>query len=316
MSGSGPSAIQNIQQVSVSNGKNPNNGQVFGVPLTLVGTAVTLDLKTLVNLHRVNDVQGIFMDNSGGSTALQVSTTTGQKIAIPSGYQGVMPLYLSADKTITFNGNGTVNLVLLNFPTPAAVWPASGGGSADVVDGQLLVSDGTAQGLLSEIVSNTSGGGGGATGPFLGYGNDNASIKDVVGWVNAIQYNNSSGPTTLAQTNGSYPIMVVNSLKAVVSDDCYVTGGPYLWTAQFLFHDGNNNQDYTIISRNFIMPSALPTVRNMDGGIVLQWDDMNLRCPYTDGNVSLRMNWNNISGGSSLSNGELECVATYALITA
>jgi len=142
----------------VSNGKNPNNGQVFGVPLTLVGAAVTLDLKTLVNLHRVNDVQGIFMDNSSGSAALQVSTTTGQKIIIPAGYQGVMPLYLSADKTITFNGNGSVNIVMLNFPTPANVWPASANGGAEVVSGQLLVSDGTAQTLLAEIVTNTSSG--------------------------------------------------------------------------------------------------------------------------------------------------------------
>jgi hypothetical protein len=110
--------------------------------------------------------------------------------------------------------------------------------------------------------------------------------------------------------------MVVNSLKAIVSDTCYVSGGPYPWTAQFLFHDGNNNQDYTIISRDFIMPAAEPTVRSPDGGVVLSWDNMNLRCPYTDGNVSLRMNWNNISGGGSLTNGQLECVATYALITA
>ncbi len=48
-----------------------------------------------------------------------------QTFTIPAGYQGLAPVYLSADNVLTFSGQGQVGIVLINVPTPVAVWPAS-----------------------------------------------------------------------------------------------------------------------------------------------------------------------------------------------
>jgi len=129
---------QSNAQVSVGN--NPQVPQVYTFPVVLLsGATLDIDLKPLANTHRMQNVQGVFLDNSLGSTALALTTTAGQNIVIPAGGQAVMPLYLSAIGTITLTGTGEVNITLLNFPTPACVWGASG--QVVTISGTVQVQD-------------------------------------------------------------------------------------------------------------------------------------------------------------------------------
>jgi hypothetical protein len=127
------SFTESVRTNQVSNGAEPRARQVFSFPLILVGAAVLIDLKSAANLHNVSNVQGIFIDNSNGTASLGVTTVAGMNLSIPAGWQCLMPLFLSADNTLTFTGNGTVNLTLLNFRTPAMVWPGTASATASVV---------------------------------------------------------------------------------------------------------------------------------------------------------------------------------------
>lgn len=153
MSGSGgnTSGIYNLSSVMVSTGTNPSAAKVFSFPLTLTGATLTIDLTPLANLHRIDNVQGLFIDNSAGTQSLNVNTTAGQNFTIPSTYQGLMPLYLSAQNIINFTGNGTVNITLLNFPTPAAVWPTTLPSGAT-----QQVQDVVAEGYLAQMIPGAS----------------------------------------------------------------------------------------------------------------------------------------------------------------
>jgi hypothetical protein len=134
-----------------SNGIVPKVGRVYSFSLALsANTSAPVDLKPLANLHRIDNVQGVFIANSAGTAQLQVSTSAGATLKIPAQYQGVMPLYLSADNVLTFSGAGTVTVTLLNFPTPAMVWPTEGSGTVQV-SGTVSVQDAQVEASLAVL---------------------------------------------------------------------------------------------------------------------------------------------------------------------
>src|ERR1700749_812468 len=113
-------SIYNIQPFQVSTMETPSTSQVYSTLLNLDMSSPTavIDLKSLANLHRVGNVQGIWMENSAGTTSLSVTMASLQTFTIPAGWQGLAPIYLSADNVLTFTGQGLVGIVLINVPTP------------------------------------------------------------------------------------------------------------------------------------------------------------------------------------------------------
>ena len=111
----------------VSNFTMPTVQQTYSQTFTLTtGTNVIIDFKTPVNQNKINSIQGVYIDNSAGTTACVVqANATNQRVSIPAGYQGIMPFYMTADNVVTISGNGSVPIIFNNFPTPAAVWKAS-----------------------------------------------------------------------------------------------------------------------------------------------------------------------------------------------
>jgi hypothetical protein len=124
----------------VGNMSMPSLQQVYSQTLNLVlGTAINLDFKSLVNQNKLENIQGIFADNSAGTSILEITAiATNTTFKIPPGYQGVMPLYMTADMALNISGAGTVPVTFLNFPTPAAVWPATAGSSSNTYTGDDL----------------------------------------------------------------------------------------------------------------------------------------------------------------------------------
>lgn len=119
--------VNSTQIGAVSTFSMPTLQQVYSQIFTLTsGQTVNLDFKPLVNQHKVSSIQGVYIDNSlGTATFTLLVVATLQLISIPAGYQGIMPLYMTADNVVQLTGNGTVPVIFNNFPTPAAVWKAS-----------------------------------------------------------------------------------------------------------------------------------------------------------------------------------------------
>lgn len=155
MAGGNNSGIYGLTAVQVSNGTRPKVAKVYSFPLSLSGAALSLDLTPLANLHRIENVQGIIVDNSANSAALNLTTNAGQKFYIPGSSQGITPLFLAQDNVLILNGTGTVNVTLTNFPVPCAVWNAEGAESVTIT-GTPTVSDPVAEGLLAMIVPGVS----------------------------------------------------------------------------------------------------------------------------------------------------------------
>ena len=144
------------------------------------------------------------MDNSAGTVALTVSTAVGQNIIIPAGYQGVMPLYLSPDGVVTFNGNGTISANLLNFPTPANVWPA--GASSSLVQ---QVQDAALEALIYN------------GGYMINQGGfDTSDVRRNLHYGKAYYGANFVGGTVIAGVAGKYPF--INNIAIDLA--CITTG--------------------------------------------------------------------------------------------
>jgi hypothetical protein len=157
MSGSGGNnaGVYNLEAVKVSNGVKPAIAKVYSFPFILTGGNQSLDLTPLANLHRIANVQGIAVSNQPNATALTITTNAGQSLTIPGTYQCLMPVFLAQDNVVTFNGSGTIQVTLLNFPTAAAVWPTSSSETV-TISGTAAVNDATGNGLLAQIAPGVS----------------------------------------------------------------------------------------------------------------------------------------------------------------
>lgn len=148
--------INNLIRQTVSNMLMPQKQNIWGMTLALTaGVAVSLDFKTLANQNTVDNIQGIWIDNSNGTAPLGLSVPASlQNFTVPTGYQGVAPLYVTPDLVINFLGTGNVPVTFLNFPTPVAVWPANtaASGAFTFTGGNLNTRD-------VNIAANTEAGG-------------------------------------------------------------------------------------------------------------------------------------------------------------
>jgi hypothetical protein len=90
---------------TVSNGTVPKVPQVWSFSVQLDGTGpVTVDLRTLINIQHLNGIQSLIVDTTQGGASIVVSTQAMPSgIGAPNGQVTFMPLFLSADQTITFN---------------------------------------------------------------------------------------------------------------------------------------------------------------------------------------------------------------------
>ena len=135
-------SVMDINEFSISNYKkdDPLLGE-RSFPLSQIvltaGTPLSFDLKTLSNLHRVEEIKSIFLDWSAGSGTLSMTTLAGGTIKIQQGTQSYMPVALSADNVITFLGNGTLNFTLFNVDFHVGPWNTGASGGGTTVIGSL-----------------------------------------------------------------------------------------------------------------------------------------------------------------------------------
>ena len=168
MSASNPS----VNAVSVAVGAVAKQPRIYEFSLTLVtNTPQSFDLRPLQYLNRIKEVQGIFVDNSAGTSPCSISAGGAAPLIVPGGYQGMLPLYLSDNAVLLISGAGLVNFVLTNFSVPAAVWIANGA-SADVIGGLLQVQDAAIEALIANGALNVSN---------VGYGTADALVHKRFG---------------------------------------------------------------------------------------------------------------------------------------
>lgn len=134
--------VGDIQEFAISNydHEEPRLGErsFVGNTLTLTpGVPVTLDLKSLVNLSRVSQIKSIFLDWSGGTGQLQITTLATGTLKITGGVQTYLPIMISPDFVITFQGNGVLNFAMTNVDQHVGPWQTGVAGSGTIVAGTL-----------------------------------------------------------------------------------------------------------------------------------------------------------------------------------
>lgn len=237
-------SLTNIIRNVVSNMTMPQSQNVWGNTLTLAaGIPVQYDFKSLANQNAVQNLQGIWIDNSAGTAACTVSVPASlQNFTVPIGYQGVAPLYVTPDMVLVFSGIGVVPVVFLNFPTPASVWPANtaASGSFTFTGGALNTRD-----AVLDPLAQT---GGLLVVPNL-YGNADAPIY-------ARQGNPLSGNVTAAGTTvllAGAPSVFLSSVDVSVDGNASLAAaGPLTVTLFF------GTSATRIFQRTVILPAAAP----------------------------------------------------------
>ena len=137
---------------TVSNQFMPTIAQALSVPLTLIaGTPQQVDLTPQQSSGRISAIQSVYVDNSANSGTFTLTTSTGQNIVCPPQSQGMFPCLVTSSPVFTAAGSGTVSVIFLNVPMPAAVWSINGGLGTVNAQGQLQVAD-------SALDSTVSGG--------------------------------------------------------------------------------------------------------------------------------------------------------------
>lgn len=230
--------IQNTSAARVGNSGSPAMAQVYSNLFALAGVPITVDLKPLANQHRIKQIQGVFVDNSAGTTSCSIGTAAAFAMQVPAGYQGILPLYMSDDNVLTINGTGNVGITLLNFPSPAMVWPASPANtSANIVNGILQVQDVGLENLIYQGGLNANGGG-------LGHADVRKSKRIGNAYSGSI-----TTATTVAVIAGS-PSCFVSGISVVLSPDAQIAAGGVLTVAANFTNSG------TVFTRRLTMPAA------------------------------------------------------------
>ena len=90
-------------------------------------TSYTLDLSNFIQRNRISLIQGLFMDNSAGSTTLEVSFPS-TRSEHQNGTQSPRVPYRAVPEPsqryfVHFNVGSSLTVILLNFPVTNADWP-------------------------------------------------------------------------------------------------------------------------------------------------------------------------------------------------
>lgn len=151
------------------NGPIPSVSRLYTFSLNLTtGNPVQFDLRSLQNNSAFKEAQGIFIDNQYNTASVSVSLPNGLVLTVPGNSQGCMPLYFPiATPVLAFSGNGNVTIVLLNFPSPAAVWSTISS-SIQVIGGFAQIYDPTVAGLIQAPEGSLAGGAAGTVSVAIG----------------------------------------------------------------------------------------------------------------------------------------------------
>jgi hypothetical protein len=119
--------VMDIFRTLVTAFHTPNQRATYAQSFSLTsGVPVLIDFRPLIAQGKMDNVQGIWIDNSAGTSSFTVQVlATGQNFTIPIGYQGSTILPMTADMQIVVMGSGTVPVVYTNFPLNTHSWPAS-----------------------------------------------------------------------------------------------------------------------------------------------------------------------------------------------
>lgn len=157
----------NATPMTVSAGTTPKIGPAV-IPINLPlnqASSYALDLRGIQQLGFVDQLQSIYVDNSGNAQPLQIIvSSTNQSLIVPGYAQAFLPIFVSNNLVLTFVSTGGVVVPVypLNFPIAAAVWSVGGGGQ--VINGKLQVQDAALEaaitnGYLQSQSSKTGSGG-------------------------------------------------------------------------------------------------------------------------------------------------------------
>lgn len=150
--------VNSSKQVQTSNSIIPALSRTFTFTKTLVsGSTMTIDLTNQNTLNRLQNVQGVFIDNSLGAVPLIFGLTSGQNIRVPAGAQGTFPIYWPADYIVNLTGAGQVTITLVNFPTPVGVWGTPSIGTTQAVTDTTLLENNSSLGLKVSPILQGSG---------------------------------------------------------------------------------------------------------------------------------------------------------------
>lgn len=140
----------------------PNKGVPLGASYTAktaTGGPDNLDITSLLQNRRIDQIQAVYIDNSGGSEPFVLQVVGGINITAPAQSQGWYPCPVavpSLSSQFIFSGaSADVDLLFLNVPMPIGQWGTviGGGGSG----GTVVVSGGTIdigeQPILAAVVN-------------------------------------------------------------------------------------------------------------------------------------------------------------------
>lgn len=118
------------RSIGVSNQSTPASSQAKTLPYLarLAGSSSdTLDLTNQQAQGVIDQIQSVYVDNSGNGAALSITSTTGQVIICPAESQGWFPVLSSNPPVFQFaSGGGTdVPLFFTNVPMPVGTWSAT-----------------------------------------------------------------------------------------------------------------------------------------------------------------------------------------------
>lgn len=140
--------------LNVANGGRPSPSKIYSFSVTMAsGTVSEVDLRALQNLNILQQVQGMFVDNSANSGTVVISISTGMDLLIPGYSQGFFPVFVAPNAPVfSFTGSGTVTVTLTNFAMPAAVWGTLSLGNV-FTGSPLLVRDAALEATINSLTA-------------------------------------------------------------------------------------------------------------------------------------------------------------------
>lgn len=120
---------QPARAFGVSNQAQPAANIGKTLPYTAKLASATTDQLDLTNaqaLGTIDQIQTVYIDNSGNASPISLTLNSGQTITCPANSQGYFPLFSVNPPVIDFASNGGVNVTVFfgNMPMPVGNWSA------------------------------------------------------------------------------------------------------------------------------------------------------------------------------------------------
>jgi len=124
----------NYFDTAVFNALVPKEGPkalALNAPFTSSNTSFLIDFTLTQTQSFISIIQGVYINNYLNDDVLTMTIQgTNQTLTFPANSMGYLPLLVSKPSQITVSSQGqvTVQLIFLNVPVPAIIWPESSGG--------------------------------------------------------------------------------------------------------------------------------------------------------------------------------------------